>query len=81
VPNGRSTFTGAARYIERGRDACARGKSTDRTSPPGRGREGAGMCGRGLALTGGARLPGEIERARGHTGLGRTVLTWVSFFL
>jgi hypothetical protein len=50
--------------------ACARGTDADRSTPPSRGREGAGM--HGLALTGGVRLSeGECERARSWAELGQ----------
>jgi hypothetical protein len=52
--------------------ACTRGTGADRSAPLGRGREGARMRERGLALTGGVcLLEGECERTRAR-GAGPT---------
>jgi hypothetical protein len=65
LTNRRSALTGGTRCADRGLGAHARGNDTDRTAPPCRGREGAGMHGHGFALTGGVCLSGGGRARRG----------------
>jgi hypothetical protein len=54
------------------------GNNTDKPAPSGRGREGAWVCDRGLALTGGVHLSADAG-ARGLAGLDWAAWAEISF--